>query len=113
LPILSCDKLRFEYFGGEYKFDEKVEKEIWEDFYYRVGLFKEDFIIDNTNCKLGYINKIKENLPKNFEVEIKKFETSLLNSYYRNIKRWLFTGKWIPLDIIKNMKKNYKNLWKE
>ena len=58
---------------------------------------------------------VKEN-SKNYAcsvVEIKKFETSLLNSYYRNIKRWLFTGKWIPLDIIKNMKKNYKNLWKE
>lgn len=114
LPILSCDRLRFEYFGGEYKFDAKAEKEIWEDFYYRIGLFKEDFIIDNTNCKLDYIKKIKGSLnPSVFwVVEIKKFETNLLNSYIRNIKRYVFTGKWIPLDVIKNMKKNYRNLWK-
>jgi|JI9StandDraft_1071089.scaffolds.fasta_scaffold48923_4 predicted kinase len=115
LPILSCDKLRFEYFGGEYKFDEKVEKEIWEDFYYRVGLFKEDFIIDNTNCKLVYINKIKENLNKdlNWEVEIVKFEASLLNSYCRNIKRYIFTKKWIPFKVIHQMKLNYNKLWKK
>jgi len=114
LPILSCDKIRLDYFNGGYVFDPKVEKEIWEDFYYRVkNNYAKDFIIDNTNCKLGYINKIKENLPKNFEIEIVKFEVSLLKSYYRNIKRWIFTGKWIPFKVIKNMKENYKKLWKE
>jgi len=112
LPIISCDRLRLEYFGGEYKFDPKIEKEIWEDFYYRLKLFSEDFIVDNTNCKLGYINKIKDNLYPDFEVEIVKFEVSLLKSYYRNIKRWIFTGKWIPFEVIKDMKKNYNKLWK-
>lgn len=113
LPILSCDRLRLEYSDGVYKFDPTIEKEVWGDFYQRVKLYKKDFIIDNTNCKLGYINKIKEHLNKDFEIEIVKFETSLLNSYYRNIKRWIFTGKWIPFKVIKDMKKNYNKLWKE
>jgi len=114
LPILSCDKIRLDYSNGNYVFDSKVEKEIWEDFYYRVkNIYTQDFIIDNTNCKLVYINKIKENLPKDFEIEIVKFEISLLKSYYRNIKRWIFTGKWTPFKVIKNMKENYKKLWKE
>lgn len=113
LPILSCDRIRMDYSNGKYVFDPKIEKEVWEDFYYRVkNTYTEDFIIDNTNCKLAYINKIKEVLPKNFEVEVIKFEISLLISYYRNIKRWLFENKYIPFNVIKNMKKNYNKLWK-
>lgn len=113
LPILSCDRIRMDYYNGKYKFDSKIEEEVWEDFYYRLKNYTKDFIVDNTNCKIGYINKIKENLPKEFEVEIVKFEVSLLKSYYRNVIRYILTGKWIPLGIIKNMKKNYKKLWKE
>lgn len=116
LPIISCDKLRLEYFGGKYIFDPKVEKEIWEDFYFRIGLFTKDFIVDNTNCKQSYINKIKESLSNDVDgwlIEIKQFEVGLWTSYYRNIKRWIFTGKWIPFRVIKDMKKNYNKLWKE
>lgn len=113
LPILSCDKIRMDYYNGRYKFDPKIEEEVWEDFYYRLKNYSKDFIVDNTNCKIGYINKIKENIPKEFEVEIVKFEVSLLKSYYRNVIRYILTGKWIPLEVIKNMKKNYKKLWKK
>jgi predicted kinase len=112
IPILSCDRLRLEYSGGKYIFDPQMEKDIWEDFYFRLGTYKHDFIIDNTNCKEKYINKIKECLNSKYEIEIIKFEASLWLSYFRNIKRWLFTGKWIPFKVIKNMKKNYKKLWK-
>ena len=110
LPILSCDKLRLEYFDGEYKFDPKIEKEIWGYFYQRVNSFTEDFIIDNTNCRLVYIN-LNKNIV--WDIEIKKFEIPLWKSYYRNIKRWLFTGKWVPFKVIKQMKKNHKILWYE
>lgn len=110
---LSCDIIRIRKFNGKYKFDPKIEKEVWEEFYNRLNQLENDVIIDNTNCKLGYINKIKENLPKDFEIEIVKFEVSLLKSYYRNIKRWIFEGKFIPFKVIKNMKENYKKLWKE
>lgn len=115
LSILSCDQLRLERFNGKYVFDHKIEKEIWADFYQRVGLFTKDFIIDNTNCKQSYINKIKESLNNDVNgwlIEIKQFEVGLYTSYYRNIKRWLFTGKWIPFKVIKDMKNNYKKLWK-
>ena len=112
LPILSCDSIREDLFGYPYQFKPEREKEVWERFYNQVYLQTSDFIVDNTNCKQGYINKIKENLPVHFEVEIIKFEAGLLKSYYRNIKRWLLTGKWIPFKVIKDMKKNYKNLWK-
>jgi len=112
LPIISCDEIRKE-FGTNY--DSKLEKLVWGCFYRRISEMKEDFIIDNTNCKLVYINKIKENLNKdlNWEVEIVKFEASLLNSYCRNIKRYIFTKKWIPFKVIHQMKLNYNKLWKK
>lgn len=111
LPVLSCDRLRLEYSGGKYIYDPQMEKDIWEDFYFRIGTYKHDFIIDNTNCKQAYLDKIYFHLPKEYKIEIVKFEISLLKSYYRNIKRWIFTGKWIPFKVIKNMKQNYKKLW--
>jgi len=111
---LSCDIIRLRKNPGKYVFDPKIEKEVWDEFYSRLNQLENDVIIDNTNCKLSYINKIKENLNKNLEwdVEIVKFEVGLLKSYYRNIKRWIFTGKWIPFKVIKDMKNNYKKLWK-
>ena len=115
LPILSCDSIREDLFGYPYQFKPEREKEVWERFYNQVYLQTSDFIVDNTNCKESYINKIKENLTKDTDgwlVIIKQFEVSLWESYYRNVKRWLLTGKWIPFKVIKDMKKNYKNLWK-
>jgi predicted kinase len=111
LPIISCDELRKIYTGGTYKFDPKIEKEIWQDFYYRIACMEKTFIVDNTNCKQTYITKIMRELPVTFEVEFVRFEIPLWKSYYRNVIRWMFTGKWIPLKVIKNMKRNYKQLW--
>jgi predicted kinase len=115
LPILSCDKLRFKYFcySNKYVFDPKVENEIWEDFYFRLNLLNRDVIIDNTNCRLSYINKIKLTLNPvlKWDIEIKRFDCPLYKAYYRNIIRWITTGKFIPFKVIKNMKTNYDKLW--
>jgi hypothetical protein len=78
LSIISCDKLRLEKFDDKYVYDPKAEKEIWEDFYFRVGKFKEDFIVDNTNCKQGYINKIKSSLSDDVDGSLKLDNLSYL-----------------------------------
>lgn len=113
LPILSCDKIRIVKSGGKYVFDPQTEKEVWDEFYdtihgYGKYVVKSDFIIDNTNCKEKYINKIKTYLHRDYEIEIVNFEVSYIKSYYRNITRWLRTGKWIPFKVINDMKRNYK-----
>jgi len=46
-------------------------------------------------------------------VEIKRFDIPLWKAHYRNIMRYLKTGKWIPIKVMNSMYKNYKNLWKE
>jgi predicted kinase len=102
---LSCDEIRKEL---------KEEKLVWDKFYRELNYMDVNICIDNTNCKLSYINEIKENLNKNvkWDIEIKKFPVTLHAAYYRNIIRYLKTGKFIPFKVIKSMYKNYNNLWK-
>lgn len=112
IPILSCDKIREDLYGKDYKFDHEKEFLVWEIFYEKIRAADRDFIVDNTNCKFIYINKIMEILKGikhiKFDVELKYFDCSLEKAYFRNIIRWLKTGKWIPMDIINNFYKNYK-----
>lgn len=112
IPILSCDKIREELWGTPYKFNKKKEDMVWSLFYQRVIMEYRDFIIDNTNCKQSYINKIKDHLRAEYEIEIKRFDCSLSKAYIRNVLRYLKCKKWIPFKVIKNMKKNYDKLWK-
>jgi hypothetical protein len=45
-----------------------------------------------------------------YEIYIKKFDVSLWRLYYRNVIRWMREDKWIPFDVIRNMKKNFNKL---
>lgn len=105
-PIISCDEIRKEI---------KNEKEVWKLFYKSLNKWDKNICIDNTNCKIEYINSILKNLNPNitWEVEIKRFDISLWKAHYRNVIRFLKTGKWIPLKVMNRMYKNYKNLWKK
>lgn len=104
-PVLSCDEIRLEL---------KNEKLVWERFYRELNYLDTNICIDNTNCKQEYINKIKQNLNKNltWDIVIKKFDISLQKANYRNIIRFIKTGKWIPIKVLSNMYKNYNKLWK-
>lgn len=111
LPIISCDQIRK---TNNYNFHtQTTEKLVWEEFYMRLPLFTKSFIVDNTNCKLTYINKIKGCLGKDFEIEYIWFDISLWKAYYRNIVRYLVSGKWIPLKVLNSMFVNYNKLKKE
>lgn len=111
IPILSCDDLRNKRNSGKkYIFDPKIEKEVWEEFYEKVKLMNRSFIIDNTNCKIGSINKIKENLHKNYQIEYVWFDIPLWKALYRNFKRRIFENKWIPIEVMKTFYKNYNKL---
>jgi len=105
-PVISCDEIRKEI---------KEEKLVWRRFYRELNYLNTNICIDNTNCKQEYINKIKENLNKNvnWDIEIKRFDISLWKAHYRNIIRYLKTGKWIPIKVMNSMYKNYNNLWKK
>lgn len=114
--ILSCDNIRLDLHGGKYIFDPKKEEEIWETFYRIVEKYARlgySMMIDNTNCKRAYIDKIISLLPPEYKVEIKYFPIPLWKAQLRNIRRWVVTGKYVPWNIMKIMHKNFKNLTKK
>ena len=114
LPILCCDELRnARNKGKKYIFDPRIEKEIWKEFYTKLAKQTQDFIVCNTNCRIDYINKIKETLNENYEIEYVWFDIPMWKAYYRNIKRWIFENKWIPINVLKVMKLNYDKLKKQ
>ncbi len=114
LPIISCDQIRSEFSGSKkYVFNPKIEKEVWNSFYSRLWLFRKSFIVDNTNCKLAYINKIKESIVPGYVIEYIWFDVPLWKLYYRNVKRWIFNDKFIPFKVIRDMRNNFNKLKQE
>lgn len=111
--IISCDEIRKTFNNKKYKFNKQIEDKVWDHFYKLVerrALLGNNIIIDNTNLKQAYINTIAYLLPDNYTVQIKCFPISLPKAYIRNYIRWIKTGKWIPLKVIKTMYKNYKKI---
>lgn len=112
--ILSRDNLRESYFGKKYKQNNNSEKIItdkfWEHFN-KICRSEQNFIIDNTNCNEKYLNEYCHALDTyGYSYSFKYFDISLKKAFYRNIIRWIKTGKYIPFNVIKNMKKRFDKL---
>lgn len=113
--VLSRDNLREKYFGKSYKptsagenyitevFDEELDKAL-------NGFKFDKIILDNTHCKEKYIDSIIKIFGKQCDIKIVFFEVSLFKAHFRNIIRYIKTGKWIPIKVINNMYKNYNKL---
>lgn len=113
--VLSRDDIRIELNPqGKYKFDPKVEDVVTSIFNKRFNRYlswKYNIYIDNTNLKPRYYQKFVERAEKEgYEIEFKKFPISLWKAQYRNIIRYIKTGKYIPWNVMKNMYKAYKKL---
>ena len=115
--LISRDELRLRIYGKNYKPSSKKEKYITEVFDRTVTssmLQKRDIILDNTHCKESYLKEaLKRFENTGYKVQVKFFDLPLWKAYYRNIKRNLSTGKWIPMNVIKAMKKNYDKINKK
>jgi predicted kinase len=101
--VLSCDSIR-ELF---YK-DASIQggSEVWDYFYYTLSQYvcnKENIIIDNTNCKQTYRNKIRKLLTEDYSIIYVVFMTSLEECKRRNKAR----KRVVPESIIEAM---YNNL---
>jgi tRNA uridine 5-carbamoylmethylation protein Kti12 len=108
--VISCDEIRYEMYGKDYKFCQEKEKAVWKKFYndvFEAAKANQYIIIDNTNIKLSYINRIKEMLVDRYVILIKEFPISTRKAYYRNIMRFIFTGKFIPWNVIRGMQQGY------
>lgn len=114
--IISRDIIR-ESISKKYIFSLENENKVTKlfnnqlSFVTRFNSEYETIILDNTFCKEEYIdNIIKEYGNKHFIIKIKYFNISLWKAHYRNVIRYLKTGKWIPVSVINNMKKSYDKI---
>lgn len=112
--VLSRDYLREITYGKNYKPSSKSESHITEVFNRQVGIYIENnqsVVIDNTHAREKYLKEIiKTFFDAGYIVKVKFFDIPLWKAYYRNIKRGLQTGKWIPVKVIKSMKESYDKI---
>lgn len=115
--IISRDKIRLDTFGIKYKQNNKDEQLVTEIFDKMITLCidnKLNIIIDNAHTVAKYLNaSINRFKSTDYTINVKFFDIPLWLAYYRNITRRWRTGKWIPFNVIKRMKKNFKNLNKK
>jgi predicted kinase len=113
--IISRDNIRELAYGRNPKYrqiDEVLINQIFDALLEKAVAEGANVIIDNTNLRTKYIRSIQRKLP-GYSFGLKYFEKSLWIIHYRNVKRWLQTGKWIPIPVINNMNKQYKKLMNE
>lgn len=118
--ILSRDSIREILFGRNCYITNKIEEEVTREFNFKLEkayLCRLNIIYNSTNCKESYIDKIIAECPVNYDVELKFFPMSLIRAFIRNYIRFLKGGTWVPLRVMREMKKNFdlinKNKYKQ
>lgn len=115
-PIISRDNIREACFNNPYIYSNNNEALVTKYFFERlnrlIALDFKNIILDNTFCKESYIDDIIKRYP-DCNISVMFFDIPLYKAHYRNIIRYLKTGKWIPISVINQMYKNYNNINKE
>jgi len=115
---ISRDDLRADTYPGKYTFSSDKEDKItmYENLKminYTLNPNIRRIIVDNTHCKEKYLDNLILKQGKNNVITIKFFEVSLWKAHYRNIVRFIWTGKWIPIKVMNTMYKNFKKINRE
>jgi len=112
--IVSRDNLREEMFKKPYIYTDSNEKKVTERSDYLMDLYTgiEDttVIVDNTHCKEGYIDSIIKKYGSKCNIKVIFFDVPLWKCLFRNIVRYVTTGKYIPIKVMFNMSKNFKKI---
>jgi len=116
---VSRDDIR-EQMYGKYKkipFTKQSEQMVTNIFDSRMSdaiARKRNIVLDNTHCKASYLNAaIQRFSGTGYKIVVIFFDIPIWKAYFRNWKRKLQTGKWIPPHVIKQMYKNYKKINKQ
>lgn len=113
--LLSRDILREKYFGDHYKYTKSNEKFISQKFdeimdsCIENNLIK-NVILDNTHCKEKYLDNLIMIYGKVFDIQIIFFEVNIYKAHFRNVMRFIKTGKWIPCSVLNTMYKNFNKI---
>lgn len=114
VSIISRDDIRNEI-SKNYIHNKQNENKVTVIFYdklnsYLNNKFIDIIILDNTYCKESYIDHIINEYGKDYNIQIMFFDISLFQAKLRNINRWYYTKKWIPIEVMNNMYKNYNKI---
>lgn len=113
--IISRDDIR-EEFWEKYSYTDSNEARVTKIFdrYLRQRIeCSHDIILDNTHCSEKYLDAEIKRKPVGYTLRIMFFNCPLWLAHYRNIIRWATTGKYIPIKVINNMKKNYDKIQRD
>lgn len=111
-PVVSRDYIREKYFDSPYIYTREHEALVSTYFDNMVvQAFKRSntVIFDNTHCREKYLDDVINKYPE-CKIEIIVFEISLIKAYYRNIIRYIQTGKWVSFKIIRQFNENFKQI---
>lgn len=111
--IISRDTIRDVFFSRPYIYtkqnEDKVTK-ISNHLFDNAVLGQNNIILDNTHCKEKYIDEILRNIPEGYTPDIIFFDCPLWKAHVRNIIRYIWRGKWIPIKVMNDMYKNYNKI---
>jgi len=111
---ISRDAIRVQMAGGKYVFDPQMEDRVTKEVNHLCAIATANkgcnVVIDQTNCKAGYLNSFIEKFKPTHNIQIVVLYQPLWKLYVRNYWRWVQTGKWIPLKVIRDMYNNQKKM---
>lgn len=111
--ILSRDDIREKYWGKDYKYTDTNEAKvsiISENTFNFAVKDNLNIIVDATHCKEQYLQLWLDAKPGHYSIKFYFFYIPIWRAYIRNILRYIKTGKYIPITILKNMYKNYNKI---
>lgn len=92
------------------------EMEITRDMNFRLKkayLSQLDICYNSTNCIQWMIDRIIAECPVQYEISVKFFDCSIWRSIFGNILQWFKNSKWIPIDVLRQLKRGYDTINKE
>lgn len=115
---ISRDEAREECFSKPYIYTKENERRVTSINDLKLKLYLNndevsDIIIDNTHCKEEYIDQLITQYGDTCIIRVKFFNISFVKAHYRNVKRYLQSGKWIPFKVINQMILNYNKINKK
>lgn len=111
--VISRDQIRDKMYGKNCAITSYTEYGVEEKFNFELEtayLSCLNVIICNTNCRERYIDEIKTDCPINYDIEVKFFPVSLWKAFFTNYIRFLGGERYIPLRIMKLLKKSYDRI---
>lgn len=108
--VISRDVIRDSLFGKDCYITNRTEEEVTREFDFKLRksyLCELNIILDNTNCREDYIDRIIAECPVKYDVIVKFFPTSLFIAILRNYLSCIRGARWIPIPIIVKMKQNF------